>query len=41
MTYGEVRRGNPAAAARLPKLGPVAGVSALLAVLAAVFTFSG
>ncbi len=41
MTYGEVRRGNLAAAARLPKLGPVAGVSALLAVLTAVFTFSG
>ena len=33
MTYAELRRGNMAAAARLPKLGPVAGVSALLAVL--------
>jgi hypothetical protein len=41
MTYAEVRRGNLAAAARLPKLGPVAGASSLLAVLLAVFTFSG
>jgi hypothetical protein len=40
MTYAEVRRGNLAAAARLPKLGPMAGVSSLLAVLLAVFTFS-
>ena len=40
MSYAEIRRGNMAAAARLPKLGPVAGVSALLAVLTAVFTFS-
>ncbi len=40
MTYGEIRRGKPAAAARLPKLGPVSGVSALLAVLTAVFVFS-
>ena len=40
-TYAEVKRGNLAAAARLPKLGPVAGVSSLLAVLTAVFTFSG
>jgi hypothetical protein len=40
MTYGQIRRGNPAAAARLPKLGPVAGLSALLAVLFAVYAFS-
>ncbi len=40
-TYAEVKRGNLAAAARLPKLGPAAGVSSLLAVLTAVFTFSG
>jgi len=40
-TYAEVKRGNLTAAARLPKLGPVAGVSSLLAVLTAVFTFSG
>ncbi len=41
LTFAEVRRGDLAAAARLPKLGPAAGVSALLAVLVAVFTFSG
>ena len=40
MTYAEIRKGNPAAAAKLPKLGPLAGVSALLAVLFAVLTFS-
>ena len=40
MTYAEVRRGNVTAAARLPKLGPMAGASALLAVLTAVFTFA-
>jgi hypothetical protein len=41
MTYAEVGRGNGAAAARLPKLGPVAGASSLLAVFFAVFAFSG
>ena len=40
MTYAEVRRGNVALAARLPKLGPMAGVSALLAVLFAVISFN-
>jgi hypothetical protein len=40
MTYAEIRKGNVAVAARLPKLGPMAGVSALLAVLFAVLTFS-
>ncbi len=40
MTYGEIRKGNPAAAARLPKLGPMAGISALLAVLFAVLAFN-
>ena len=40
MTYAEIRKGNPAAAAKLPKFGPMAGVSALLAVLFAVLTFS-
>lgn len=40
LTYGEIRRGNRAVAARLPRLGPVAGVSSLLAVLFAVFAFS-
>ena len=40
MTYAEIRKGNPAAAARLPKFGPMAGVSALLAVLFAVLAFN-
>jgi hypothetical protein len=40
MTYGEIRKGNPAAAAKLPKLGPMAGVSASLAVLFAVVAFN-
>jgi hypothetical protein len=41
LTYAAIRRGDGAAAARLPKLGPAAGVSALLAVLTAAYTFSG
>ena len=40
MTYAEIRKGNVAVAARLPKLGPMAGISALLAVLFAVRAFS-
>ena len=40
MTYGEIRKGNVALAARLPKLGPMAGISALLAVLFAVLAFN-
>jgi hypothetical protein len=40
MTYAEIRRGDRAVAARLPKLGPAAAASALLAVLFAVFAFS-
>jgi hypothetical protein len=40
MTYAEIRKGNPAAAAKLPKFGPMAGVSALLAVLFAVIAFN-
>jgi hypothetical protein len=40
MTYAEIRKGNPAAAAKLPKFGPVAGISALLAVLFAVLAFN-
>ena len=40
LTYAAIRRGDAAAAARLPKLGPVAGVSSLLAVLLAVYAFS-
>jgi len=40
MTYAEIGKGNAAVAACLPKLGPVAGISALLAVLFAVLAFS-
>jgi hypothetical protein len=40
LTYGEIRKGNPAAAAKLPKLGPVAGISAVLAVFFAVLAFN-
>jgi hypothetical protein len=40
MTYAEIRKGNPAAAAKLPKFGPMAGISALLAVLFAVLAFN-
>jgi hypothetical protein len=40
-TYADIRRGNPASAARLPKIGPLAGASAFLAVLFACFAFSG
>ena len=40
MTYAEMKKtGNKALAARLPKLGPAAGLSATLAVLFAVITF--
>ena len=39
LTYGQLKAGNAAAAARLPLLGPVAGLSSLLAVVAAVFAF--
>jgi hypothetical protein len=38
-TYAEIKRGNAVVAARLPRLGPWAGLSSLLAVLAAVLTF--
>lgn len=37
--YAQLRKGNAAAAANLPKLGPVAGVSSLLAVIFAVLAF--
>src|SRR5690242_6185351 len=33
MTHAQVKAGNPAAAARLPRLGPVAGISAFLAMI--------
>lgn len=39
LTYGQIKAGNVAAAARLPILGPVAGLSSLLAVIAAVLAF--
>ena len=39
MTYREIGKGNVALAARIPKLGPLAGISALLAVLSAVLAF--
>ena len=39
MTYAEIRKGNIAAAKRLPRLGPAAGISALLAILFAVIAF--
>ena len=39
MTYAEIRKGNVAVASRLPKLGPMGGVSAILAVLFAVYAF--
>lgn len=39
MTLAEIRKGNMAAASRMPKLGPAAGVSALLAVLFACYAF--
>ena len=39
LTYASVKRGNMAAAKRLPALGPWAGMSSLLAVLCAVLAF--
>jgi hypothetical protein len=39
MTYADIKRGNVAAAARLPRLGPWAGLSSLLSVLFAVLAF--
>jgi hypothetical protein len=39
MTYAAVKRGDAAAAARLPALGPWAGISAILAMAVAVFAF--
>jgi len=40
LTYADIRKGNTAAATRLPKLGPLAGLSSLLAVLFAVYAFT-
>ena len=39
MTYGRIKRGNVAAAARLAVLGPIAGMSSVLAVLFAALAF--
>ncbi len=39
LTYGQIKAGNVAAAARLPVLGPIAGLSSILAVLFAVLAF--
>ncbi|HMN88293.1 MAG TPA: hypothetical protein PKA74_20260 [Bauldia sp.] len=39
MTYAEIAKGNRSVAVRLPKLGPVSGLSALLAVFFAVLAF--
>jgi len=39
ITYGQVKAGNAKAAARLPLLGPIAGLSSILAVIFAVFAF--
>lgn len=39
LAYAQVKGGNVKAAARLPVLGPIAGLSSLLAVIFAVLTF--
>ena len=39
--YAEIRRGRTEQAERLPVLGPIAGISSLLAVLFAVIAFGG
>ena len=39
LTYAQVKKGNVKAAAMLPRLGPVAGISSLLAVTFAVLAF--
>ena len=39
VTYSQVKKGNAAAAANLPRLGPLAGISALLAVVFAALAF--
>ena len=38
-TYAQVKKGNTAAAANLPRFGPLAGISALLAVVFAALAF--
>jgi hypothetical protein len=39
MTYAHMKAGNAAAAARLPILGPISGMSSILAVIFAAFAF--
>jgi hypothetical protein len=39
VTYAQVKKGKAAAAANLPRLGPLAGISALLAVVFAALAF--
>jgi hypothetical protein len=39
VTYAQIKAGNVAAAARLPVLGPIAGLSSFLAVIFAVLAF--
>lgn len=39
MTHAQIKKGNFAAATRLPRIGPMAGMSAFLAVIFAVLTF--
>ena len=39
MTFAQIRKGNPAAATRLPILGPMAATTVILIVLVAVYTF--
>jgi hypothetical protein len=39
VTYGQIKAGDTAAAARLPALGPIAGLSSVLAVIFAVLAF--
>jgi hypothetical protein len=39
VTYGQVKKGNTRAEAILPRLGPIAGISAVLAVVFAALTF--
>jgi len=39
LTYGQIKSGKVEAAKRLPVLGPIAGISSLLAVTFAVLAF--
>ncbi|MES1200858.1 MAG: hypothetical protein ABUS57_05355 [Pseudomonadota bacterium] len=39
LTYGQIKAGNVKVAARLPKIGPIAGISSLLAAAIAAFAF--